>query len=255
MSPVPPKRTTTVRASTSLLVLVLAIAACTTKEQKPADTSAAAIRPDSASRQLATTPGAAAASLPGALARSIDSLSGAELRDFVRGLRWGGGQERQRRCQGDPACSGTKPGKTTLVRVDAVDGQDSLTTAGLPANGVIAAKLENKGSLEEQRFHLKPGARYEYYVIVYGGDSTGTWRLEELESVGSAYSHRTVERGVFRPCNHPFERGARADFKSCAAAAAAHTQGLMLQGSGDSSLTDPIWVSCAFGCCIMDQGV
>lgn len=257
MSLVPPHlRAHRARTATSALVLALALAACTAKEQKPADTTAAA-RADTTSRRLSATPGApalAAANLPGALAKSIGSYSGAELRDFVRGLHWGGGQDRQRRCQGDPGCDGAKPAKTTMVRVDAVDTQDSLTTSGLPANGVVAARLENHGAFEEQRFHLKPGARYEYYVIVYGGDSTGTWKLEELESVGSAYSHKTVDQGTFRACNHKFERGARADFKSCAAAAAAHTQGLMLQGGTGSSLTDPIWVSCAFGCCIMDQG-
>jgi hypothetical protein len=192
------------------------------------------------------------AGLPGTLDKPIDQYSGAELRDLAQTLHWTGGHERQRLCAGDSSCDTTPPGKTTLVKIDAVAGQDSLVIRRLPEDGVIAAQLTNRGALEERRYHMKPGGRYTYYLIVYGGDSTGTWRLEELDHAGTGYSHREIARGTFSGCGHPFVRGAQADFKSCATAHPSGELHLMMQG-GDPTLSDPIWITCASGCCIASQ--
>ncbi len=225
MSPVHRRHAPIARAALSTLVLCWA-AACSKSRQ-----------PSPGGRPVGT------------LSKPIEQYSGAELRDFVQDLHWTGGHDRQRVCAGDSACATTPPGKTTLVRIDAVDTEDSLTTRGLPADGVIAARLVNRGALDEARYHLKAGGQYEYYVIVYGGDSTGTWRLEELAHGPDGYSHREVDHGVFRGCDHPFVRGARADFKSCATAAGSGQMRLTMQGS-DPTLTDPIWVACSMGCCV-----
>lgn len=227
----------------------LALTACTARKEAATDTSAA--RESTAARRLAAPSRAARGGKEpvGTLAKPIEQYTGDELRDFVQRLGWTGGHERQRRCTGNAGCSGAKPGKTTLVRIDAVDTEDSLTTRGLPADGVIAARLANRGSLTEERYGLKPGGQYEYYLIVYGGDSTGTWRLEELEHSSSGFAHREIGRGVFKGCNHPFVPGARADFKSCENAAGSGQMKLMLQGS-DPTLTDPIWFACSMGCCL-----
>lgn len=224
MSPV--RRMGVARAATSLLIVLIATAACA-KRHRPTQNGDPV----------------------GTLDKPIGQYTGAELRDFVQHLHWTGGHDRERLCSGDPACSGPNPGKKTLVRIDAVDTEDSLTTRNLPANGVIAARLQNRGALEEARYHLKPGGQYEYYFIVYGGDSTGTWRLEQLEHTPQGYALTEIGSGVFRGCNHPFVPGARADFKSCATAAGSGQMQLAPQGS-DPTLTDPIWFSCAFGCCV-----
>ena len=77
---------------------------------------------------------------------------------------------------------------------------DPAPIRNLPQNGVIAAQLTNRGALEEGVYHLKSGGRYTYYLIVYAGDSTGTWRLEELDHDGAEYTHREVGRGTFGGC-------------------------------------------------------
>ena len=91
----------------------------------PDSTAAGATPPAPANSVAATTPTAAA--LPGALTKPIDQYTGDEFYDFVQKLKWGGGVEKARKCKGDPGCSGTKPSKETKVRVDAVDGQDSIS--------------------------------------------------------------------------------------------------------------------------------
>lgn len=186
----------------------------------------------------------------GTLDKPIGQYTGAQMRDFVQHLHWTGGHDRDRVCEGDPACVGPNPGKKTLVRIDAVATEDSLSTRNLPANGVVAARLENRGALTEARYHLKAGGQYEYYLIVYKGDSTGTWRLEELAHTSAGYALSEIGRGTFRGCNHPFVAGARADFKSCQTAAGSGQMKLVPQGS-DPTLTDPIWIACASGCCVM----
>jgi hypothetical protein len=37
------------------------------------------------------------------------------------------------------------------VRVDAVDGQDSISVATVPTNGVVAVRALNRGTLVEDR--------------------------------------------------------------------------------------------------------
>ena len=225
MSPV--RRPAVARATTTLLLAVIAVVACSKRRGPPPNGDPV-----------------------GTLDKPVEQYTGVQMRDFVQHLHWTGGHDRERVCAGDPACVGPNPGKKTLVRIDAVQTEDSLTTRHLPANGVIAARLQNRGALEEARYHLKPGGQYEYYLIVYGGDSTGTWRVEQLAHTPDGYSLSEIGRGTFRGCNHPFVPGARADFKSCATAAGSGQMRLVPQGS-DPTLTDPIWIACSSGCCTM----
>ena len=194
-----------------------------------------------------------AAPQPGALAKPVDQLTGDELYAFTHGLTFTGGQERQRRCRGQAACRGPNPGQSTRLRIDAVRDEDSLTTgAGLPANGAIAARGLNRGQLADSMYGMRPGAAYEYYLIVLPGAQGGaaTWRLEELTTTPGSRSHRSVMTGAFKGCNHPFVRGARADFKTCAQAAPVRqaSMGRLLQ----TEIEPPIWIACAVGCCTSD---
>jgi len=240
----------TIRSTCALALVVVAASSlgCSGTKSDRSDTSAAAQPP--AANSLAAT---GAAPQPGALPKPIDQMSGDELFTFTRGLTFSGGQERQRRCRGDAACRGPQPTRSTRIRVDAVNGEDSLTTgAGLPPNGAIAVRGLNRGQAADSMYGMRPGSNYEYYLIVVAGAQGGgaTWRLEELTTNTGSRSHRSVMTGVFRGCNHPFVRGARADFKTCAEAAPVRQASfsMALQGGRES----PIWVGCEVGCCTAD---
>ena len=114
-------------------LVAAALAGCTAKEA-PRDSA----RADSGLRRVPRLPrrtdiarghAAVRRALPGALTKPIDQYTGDEFYQFVQRLRWGGGAERERQCKGNPGCSGENPARLTRVRVDAVDGQDSISAA------------------------------------------------------------------------------------------------------------------------------
>jgi hypothetical protein len=76
-----------------------------------------------------------------------------------------------------------------------------------------------------------------------GGNS---WRLEELDQQAGTWSHRMIAGGRLNGCNHPFVRGARADFKTCAQGAGGATFSFASSMQGFDA---PMWISCASGCC------
>ena len=241
-----------VRSACALVIAltVIAIAGCGGSKQDRSDTGAAAARRATAAAPLAAT---AAIPQPGALPKPVDQMTGDELYNFTHGLTFTGGQERQRRCRGEAACGGPNPTRFTRIRIDAVGGEDSLTTgAGLSANGTVAVRGLNRGQLADSMYHMQPGQRYEFYLIVLPGPQGGgaTWRLEELTTTAGSRSHRSIRTGAFKGCNHPFVRGARADFRTCAQAAPVRQAsfGGLLQ----TEIDPPIWISCAAGCCTSD---
>jgi hypothetical protein len=191
------------------------------------------------------------ATLPGALTKPIDQLTGEELFAVTRQLRFTGGVDRVRRCRGRVACQGRDAAQTTHVRVDAVDLQDSISARALPPNGVIALRANNRGMIADSMYNMRPTTRFEYYLIVLPGANGGraSWRLEELDATRGARAHRTVARGTMTECNHPFVRGARADFKTCATAAARPVSFSAFQEDGPE---EPIWFGCSTGCCTAD---
>jgi hypothetical protein len=191
--------------------------------------------------------------LPGALPKPLDQMTGDELYAFTRTLSFGGGVERGRRCRGRAACNGARPTDTTLVRVDAVEGQDSLGVSSATANGVISVRALNRGTMQDSMYNTRPGKDLEYYVVVLKGQpGTAGWQLVELTTTPGARSHRNVASGNFHPCNHAFRRGAHANFKTCDQAEQMHLGGTTptVEALNDS----PIWVDCDVGCCTMDPG-
>jgi hypothetical protein len=232
-------------------VVVLVVLGCSKSDKAPADTTKGAAAAPQAQAQPQPVAGAARAPMkkvmPGDLTKPIDQYTGDEFRDFVKGLSYVGGHERQRKCKNDPACSGSKK---VAVLVDAVATQDSISASTTPQFGVVYIRAINKGDAAEARYGMLPGKQYEYYMIITA-DSAATgmlWRLEQLDT--KARTHSNFGTGKFVGCNHQWIAGARADFKSCSGAASAHDSvmklGLNLQGVD----TDPIWAVCAMGCCI-----
>jgi hypothetical protein len=190
--------------------------------------------------------------LSGDLTKPLAQYTGAQFAALVAPLRYGQGAARQRRCRGPLECTN---GKQVSVRVDAVADADSLAAGNLATNGVIAARLRNRGGEMEARYNMRGGAQYSYYLIVQpatGGRAN--WILEELDTQGTTVTHRTVASGNFVGCNHPFRRGARADFYTCATSPATGRTSLQpvsferQGGPGDP----PIWIGCAAGCCIAE---
>jgi hypothetical protein len=228
-----------VRCASALFVLV--VVACG-KTERPKGGETAVSAPGGGGGQPAP--------VPGALAKPIDQYSGDELFALTRQLRFVGGVERERRCRGQADCRGPQPRASTRIRLDAVDGEDSLSTSGLPANGVVALRAINRGRIADTLYNMQPGEAHENYLIVVpvAGTTTATWRLEELTTTQGQRSHRTIASGTFKGCNHPFVRGARADFKTCAQAAASPASFGVIQDGIES----PIWLGCAFGCCTAD---
>jgi hypothetical protein len=246
-------------SSTRLGVAVLvtaALAGCTAKEASRdsvrADSASAGGTSPTPANSLAATPPSAA--LPGALTKPIDQYTGDEFYQFVQQLRWGGGVERERQCKGNPGCDGENPARLTRVRVDAVDGQDSISAATVPANGVVAVRAINRGDLVEDRYGFKPERKFEYYMLVLpGAGPNGTWRFEELDTTPGARRHTLLARGTFKPCNHPYRPGRvnRVNFWTCDGSYAADSvqrSNLMLFAPPK----DPVWIDCAAGCCIAD---
>jgi hypothetical protein len=135
-----------------------------------------------------------------------------------------------------------------LVQVSAVATQDSLAESNVPEFGVVYTRAINRGAEHEARYGMRAGKRFRYYMIVQRDTLGGMrWRLEELDT--SALRHTQIASGKFQPCGHAWTPGARADFKTCEAPERGDTvvtMGLRLQVAD----TDPMWVSCATGCCI-----
>lgn len=189
--------------------------------------------------------------LSGDLTKPLAQYTGDEFFALVRGLNYGSGADRQRRCRGNADCAG---GRRTSVRVDAVADADSLSPGNLPQYGVIAALAVNHGADVEDRYGMQPGGRFAYYLIVLpSAGGTARWALEELDVAGNNRAHRTVASGRFNQCNHPYVRGARADFKTCAGAAGLIQASLVSFGSVRQGRDDePLWIGCASGCCTSD---
>ena len=133
---------------------------------------------------------------------------------------------------------------------------DSLGPGNLGQFGVIAARLRNTGPEMEARYNMRSGPEYTYYFIVTpAGPGEVVWIVEELDTRGTSVVHRTVASGRFVGCNHPFVRGARAAFYTCATSPARGGRATLSpvlntrQGGPDDP---PIWIACAAGCCIAE---
>jgi hypothetical protein len=188
--------------------------------------------------------------LMGDLTKPLEQYTGAQFAALVQPLRYGQGAQRARRCRGLAACTA---GRQVQVRVDAVADADSLAPTNLARFGVIAARVRNTGVEMESRYNMRGGTQYTYYLVVLPAPSgAATWVLEELDVQGTNVVHRTVASGRFLGCNHPFVRGARADFRTCAQSGAGRASLLPVSFERQGFEDPPLWVGCALGCCIAE---
>ena len=77
--------------------------------------------------------------------------------------------------------------------------------------------------------------------------------MEELDTTPGARRHTSFGTGTFQPCNHPYRPGRvnRVNFYTCenspASSDSVQRSNLMMFNPP----TDPIWIDCAAGCCIV----
>lgn len=229
-------------------IVIFAVVACGGSDKSPKAGSSAAAAPSPAAA-------AAPAALPGALTKPIGQYSGDEFYALTRQLQFGGGGEHQRACRGRAGCRGANAREFTRVQVDGVAGDDSLSATNLPPNGAIAVRALNSGRFADSLYNMRPGAAYENYLIVLPtpNSASASWVLEELTTTPGARTHQTIAKGTLRECTgpgHSFQRGPRADFKTCEQAAQVRPASLGSALQGD--IGPPIWFGCALGCCTAD---
>jgi hypothetical protein len=190
--------------------------------------------------------------LSGDLTKPLAQYSGAEFAALVRPLTYGQGATRNRQCRGPQECNGRR--RQVSVRIDAVADADSLGPGNLGQFGVVAARLRNTGPEMEARYNMRADPEYTYYFIVTSqGPGNLVWIVEELDTQGTNVSHRTVSSGRFVLCNHPFVKGARADFYTCANSPGGRggraTVTPVLYTPAQGFEDPPIWIGCMLGCC------
>jgi hypothetical protein len=181
----------------------------------------------------------------GELKKGFEAMSAADFVSFASHLPFTGGAERGRMCSGTPECdAGTA---RTSGHVEAVD-QNPISSSNIPTDGVIISRFENTGKFTERRYGLAAGA-VAYLIALPSDDSTttGRWVLAEVDGG----SKRILASGHVGSCGHGAYPGKpQADFRSCASASAAHSEGMTANSAsfrtGDN---DPIWISCETGCC------
>ena len=229
---------THVRRGAVLLLLV----ACSKGETKATDSASGTSATARAPQSLAAQQRAAA---PGDLTKPLDQYTGDELNSLVASLQFTGGVTRARRCRDLPGCNGGNPTRDTRVNVEAIAGEDSIGGTNVGQFGTIVARGRNIGGARESMYGMRPGNRYQYFLIILP-DTGGTnrWQIEQLEVVGNNRTHAPLASGRTRGCNHPFVPGARTDFRSCAQPPLVRPASFV-QAIDDS----PWWYACPAGCC------
>ena len=191
--------------------------------------------------------------MSGDLTKPLAQYTGQQFFDLTQGLQLGPDSTKGRLCRGSAGCN---QGGRVQVSVAEVADADSVSAGTVSPFGTIVLRALNRGNDETVMYNMKSQGRYRYYLIV---QPSGTWVLEELDVAGANRAHTTVASGRFTPCNHAFVRGARADFKTCAAAqGAANRQSSVFRYASFSlpsrqGSEPPIWIACAMGCCTADQ--
>jgi hypothetical protein len=179
---------------------------------------------------------------PADLTKPLDQYTGDELFALANGQRFTGGNTRARPCRG-PGCSGVRA-RTTRVNVEAIVGEDSVGGGNIGPFGTIVSRGRNLGTEPDLLYGMRPGNRYMYFLIVFA-DTGGTarWQIEQLEINGNTRTHSPLASGRVQYCNHPFVRGARADFRTC-------EQGDVIRQASFQAGDPPWWWSCTMGCCV-----
>jgi hypothetical protein len=226
------------------VAVLVSLAACAKGDTRSnADSSAGTSAVQNAPQALVGQQRTAA---PGDLTKPLAQYTGDELFALVSSLQYTGGVTRTRGCRNLPGCGGGNPTRNTQVNVEAIATEDSIGGGNVGPYGTIVARGRNIGGAPEALYGMMPGNRYQYFLVILP-DSGGTngWQIEQLEIVGNTRTHASLVNGRVRGCGHPFVRGARTDFRTCAQPPLIRPA-LFVQPAIDP----PWWYTCPDGCCI-----
>lgn len=189
------------------------------------------------------------------LPKPVTDYTSAEFQTLVSGLYFGGSDVTDVSVADTSAPSDeTAPGAVLII--EAMSSANDVSLADPGPNGTIIARLRNLQG-NDNTFGTKPGAAFEYYVIVERGDeATGAAvQIVELTRAQNPTQRPVrVSGGTIRRCaeNEPPPAHSSARFGGCehgaTSASAQRTsflgiRTLWAQGRGSA------WVSCREGCC------
>jgi hypothetical protein len=121
----------------------------------------------------------------------------------------------------------------------------------LPANGVVAVRARNRGSLVEDRYGFKPEQNLEYYTIVLPARREWRWRFEELDTTPGAAGTQLRYRDVqAMQSSVPAGPVNRANFYTCATRRRTTRADVE---PDDVRQPRPVWIDCAAGA-VADPG-
>ena len=238
----------------ALAIALTAIAACARDaKEKGAATDSTAVTADSSAAAARSLVGEAP---PPEMPQSYRTISDSAFAAYVAKVRWLGAPART----GARLCTGNVQSEKCRLDIDGVRGVKALDPRTIGSNGVIVARIRNLGT-EDEAFIGVPAGATRYFVMLR--DSTGgaaavildpahrdAGRLRRVASCDRTkdpgHVHEATSRAAFRCCGNcpvaPPQKGGVQTFMSSDTATAATT------------LTAPPWVTCALGCCYVEEG-
>lgn len=202
--------------------------------------------------------------LTGTLPKPLHQMTRREFANFAAQLRWVAVAEARRRCDtteaGGDACRGPTPAAETRARILLEETGEFVGLPNAPRNGAVVWKLVNLGGRTENRYKLRAGRNYSYYVVVLPRSEGGydmPLRIVEVDASDTSAEAPVVIHmsGVYHGCDdHPVRYPYRVAFQNCPAGAGG--RGLMIllpaRRSAHTQLglfDEPAWGRCPSGCC------
>ena len=188
----------------------------------------------------------------GRLSVNYATMGGTQFDTLVNSIQWVDGYTRAR-CTNEPCTA------KVAVQIDANESSFVIDSMNPGVQGMLVARVRNKGNDTTYMYHFKP-APYRYYFLVkrYPGGPTRWILLQQIP--GSAPD--SVDSGPFRGCwDHEPATSAHADFRNCGPriypalgrprmiSLARATVPVPSEKSRLAFAETGSWIGCAYGCC------
>lgn len=186
----------------------------------------------------------------------LNQLPRATLRGLEQQVTWVG-------CVTAPRTGLTSSTQAT-IEICAAQYANVLGFPNTNGNGVLTARMINRGAHPDLRWRLTPGDT-SFIVSFPKSAAEGSYAILEIpkNTVPGTTVRVVIGNGQFVYCGHPQEQTSSASFYTCAtrAAAAMRSPSLRTPDSGPSAddeevvqdLDGPAWVTCRAGCCTTEQ--
>ncbi|HEY0995192.1 MAG TPA: hypothetical protein VGD77_04330 [Gemmatimonadaceae bacterium] len=237
-----------------LAIALAAIAACARDAKEKAaraDSMAAADSSAAATKALVGQPA------PPEMPQSYRTISDSAFDAYLAKVRWLGAVERT----GARICKGNVHSDKCRLDIDGVQGVKALDPRTMGRNGTIVARIRNLGTEDESYLGIPAGAT-RYFVMLR--DSTGRASAVILDPAHRDGGRllRVANCDSTKDAKHVHEAASRAAFRCCGNCPAAPPQkgGMQALMSTDTTaaatmLTAPPWVTCALGCCYVEDPI